>query len=181
MNKEDITVIIDSREQAKHYYSKRFNDLGYKTKIEVVDVGDYTYEMDGENQNYRFALEKKSGNTTQGGGHSELSGNWFNQEKSHIKKKISEKAADIRTYHLILTNTDSEGWRNIPRYSYKQGDNFQYEYKLGLVSFLSVVNNRRLIAGHNLIQIIYVEQEKFFEKVIELIHLDIKDKETSRF
>jgi hypothetical protein len=173
-------ILCDTREKTKAAKELAFRLQGYQMEEVSMTSGDYSYTLDGESNEYRFIIERKSGVAATGGGWSELVSNWAEKGYGARIKKEFKRLEDVRNVFLIVENATSTSWKDVKRQSYKQLADFRTNFKESFDMFLAVTNNRRALKGHNPIVVICLDAADFEKKIIELVEQDIIDKVTSQ-
>lgn len=108
----DMTIIVDSRENKWHHIRDYFDNKGIKYRVEKLNVGDYTFEL----KNYphlkldnKFLVERK-------GSLDELAGN-FTSGRDRFAREF-ERLEDDQKIHLVLENFT---WTKCLNGSYRSG------------------------------------------------------------
>lgn len=135
--KEDMLIIIDSREQKYKHITKYLDSIGVPWKVEKLDVGDYSFEL----PNYphleldrKYIVELK-------GSLDEVAGN-FTKDRARFQRMF-ERLEDNQVIHLVLENFT---WQRLLNGSYRSKFNpkafkasliawsIKYDFKYHLVT-----------------------------------------------
>jgi len=114
---EHAVLIVDTREQKNHIWKryKRTHNLG--VKFMKLEFGDYSFMINPNDTlgnlepiDFRnlFAVERKSGYKSKGGGFAELRGNLIGKDHSRFKKEFNRAVeAKCDSLHLLIENAES--------------------------------------------------------------------------
>lgn len=103
-----LCVLCDTREQRNEHILAYFDQKGISYQIKKLDVGDYSFALDGLHFSDEIAIEKKSGAD-------EIAGN-FTADRPRFEQEFLRAKANGMKMFLLIENCS---WEDIKAHNYR--------------------------------------------------------------